>query len=167
MLQYHELISELARLVDEGATGTLFVRTADEHTARFAFHHGRIVGLAYRVTRGIAAVPHLRKISGASLQFTPDVVFTVGDEESLPATPQLLGLLGGTPVDPTKTRAAIATLLAEFAGDAAPGILDDVVGDKPLDSTLAWETAIERLALELDTGEVNQFVTRAKKILGR
>lgn len=166
MLPYAELLSEIGRLSQEGATGTLFVRTDEEHTARFAFQNGRIVGVAYRVTRGVAAFPLIRKIKRASVEFTPGVVFTVGDHESLPSTPQLLGLLGGAPVDAGKTRAAIETLLIEFTGDAATRIMEDVVGSARLDSTAAWQTVIERLALELDAGEVREFIARAKKILG-
>ncbi len=90
---YRQIVSELATLCGAGRTGTLFMATTDNQSARIGLTQGEITSLVFRNQRGLEALDHLRKIVAARINFT-DAVMDRGVRGDLPATPDLLGMLG-------------------------------------------------------------------------
>ena len=165
MLGYAELMTEIASLVESGATGTLFVRTHETHMARLVFDAGQLVGATYRVTHGMAALPLIRAITQCTTQFTAGYMFPRTADDNLPRTGEVLAILGATQVDPA-VRIEILALLGEFIGSSAESILDDVAARQPLDTPAGWHEAIDRLATEIEADQAPAFIAKAKKIVG-
>ena len=138
-LSYRQLMLELGALCAARRTGTMFIATTDNHSARIGVMLGEIVSLAFRAQRGMDAVDHLRKISAGRFSFS-DTVMDKGARHDLPDTADLLALLiGDDPVQPqprpfsapavtahagsaqlAMARAAIEEELTEFLGPIAP-----------------------------------------------
>jgi hypothetical protein len=139
VLSYRQLMLELGALCAAKRTGTMFIATADNHSARIGVMLGEIVSLAFRAQRGMDAVDHLRKINAGRFSFT-DTVMDKGAHHDLPYTADLLALLiGDDPVLPqprpfsaqavaahagnaqlARARATIEAELTEFVGPIAP-----------------------------------------------
>ncbi len=90
---YRQIVAELAALCGAGRTGTLFMATTDNQSARIGLTQGEITSLVFRNQRGLEALDHLRKIVAARINFS-DAVMDRGVRGDLPATPDLLGMLG-------------------------------------------------------------------------
>ncbi|MDH3714842.1 MAG: hypothetical protein OET44_13450 [Gammaproteobacteria bacterium] len=93
-----ELESEVARHVRERDSGTLFVRTADNHWGCFVFSEGSIVSLMCRGVRGTKSLVHLRKIAQCTYRF--DAGALLGEDVvDLPSTEEILEQLGGGDIE--------------------------------------------------------------------
>ncbi len=171
-----ELVAEVARLVARGATGTLFVRTVDSHTARIVIQAGELVGIAFRATRGVAAIPLLQEIADSSTEFTEGFVFPISTAEQLPSTSALLALLQASSgaaaaalAHDGACRAALEVLLEEFIGSYASQVMREISDDPPGPwggKRIDWAAAVDRMAAEGDAGQVNEFIQRARKLVG-
>src|SRR5215470_11213896 len=143
---YTELMRELGALCAARRSGTMFIATADNQSARVGIRDGEIVSLVFRNRRGLEAIEHIRKIAGGRFSFSDTIVDRVASGD-LPATADLLGLLAGrSPAPPVpkpasppspasspsprtssalspqlaKVQAVIESELTEFVGPIAP-----------------------------------------------
>ena len=143
---FADLARELGTLCTARRTGTLFIATTDNQSARIGIRDGEIVSLVFRNRRGLETIEHIRKIAGGRFNFSDTVVDRIAPGD-LPATADLLGLLAGrTPTPPpvkaivspveapsppprtssapapqlARVQAAIEAELTEFVGPIAP-----------------------------------------------
>src|ERR1700682_714310 len=89
---YRQIVTELAPLCRARRTGTLFIATTDNQSARIGLREGEISSLVFRNQRGLEAIIHLRKIGAARINFT-DAVMDRGPRGDLPMTVDLLDML--------------------------------------------------------------------------
>jgi hypothetical protein len=92
-LNYRDLLDLAARMVRAGESGTLFVRTDNNHSVIIGIQGGAIVSLSCGLKHGTAAIPMIRQMSEGSYRLDPGVVAYHADE--LPDTGVLLDLLAG------------------------------------------------------------------------
>lgn len=90
---YRQIVTELAGLCRARRTGTLFIATTDNQSARIGLREGEISSLVFRNQRGLDALIHLRKIVAGRINFT-DAVMDRGPRGDLPMTVDLLDMLG-------------------------------------------------------------------------
>jgi hypothetical protein len=130
---------ELGALCAARRTGTMFIATTDNHSARIGLMLGEIVSVTFRAQRGMEGLDYLRKISAGRFSFS-DAVMDKSAHQDLPDTADLLLLLiGDEPVLPqprrssapaaaahagntqlARARLAIEAELTEFVGPIAP-----------------------------------------------
>lgn len=101
---YAELLSELGRLCAAKRTGTMFIATTDNQSARIGLRQGDIISLVFRTQRGPEAIDRIRKITAGRFTFSDTVVDRVASAD-LPATPDLLSLLAGNGASPVVSAA--------------------------------------------------------------
>ena len=92
-LDYAALIEALVGFVRERRTGTMFIATESQHSARISLERGRIVSCSYYRYRGLDAIIQIRHIQRGSCKFL-DGVFNSAAETPLPETDELLRDLG-------------------------------------------------------------------------
>ncbi len=120
------MAAEVARHVREGSTGTLFVRSSDNHWGCFVFDNGSIVSLMCRGVRGVRSIRHLRDIGECTFRFDPEAILgeDIGD---LPDTREILQQLSGFDDDtPQRAISLSAAQLKQTVCDAAVLILGPV-----------------------------------------
>ena len=101
---YRQIVTELAALCRAQRTGTLFIATTDNQSARIGLREGEISSLAFRNQGGLEALINLRKIVAGRINFT-DAVMDRGPRGDLPMTVDLLAMLGTDdfpPIVPTR-----------------------------------------------------------------
>ena len=101
---YRQIVTELAALCRAQRTGTLFIATTDNQSARIGLREGEISSLVFRNQRGLEAIIQLRKIVAGRINFT-DAVMDRGPRGDLPMTVDLLAMLGTDdfpPIVPTR-----------------------------------------------------------------
>ncbi len=121
-----ELEREVALHVRQRSTGTLFVRTVDNHWGCFVFRHGDIVSVMCRGVRGIKGLLHLRSISQCTYRFDAEALLgeDVGD---LPTTEEILEQLGGGAIETLQRPIGLsAAELKKTVIDAAVAILGPI-----------------------------------------
>lgn len=184
-LTYSQLLGELWRLCAAKRTGTMFITTIDNHSARFALREGEIVSLGFGLKRGIEAIPLLRKIAGGRFTFSAEILAT-GETGTLPSTSELLDRLaeGATPLasppsppapaqpDPARLQRVqqlIEPVLAEYIGPMAAIICREyVLGASNLSQPDELRDLIEAIAKEIrDPAKEAQFKQQVLARLGR
>jgi len=145
-LSYDQLLTELGALCSAKRTGTMFIATTDNQSARIGLRQGEIVSLVFRTQRGLEALDHIRKITAGRFTFSDAVVDRVSSAD-LPGTSDLLEMLSGVDAPPpaatprsvssvparaiapaaaplvgqlAKVQAVIEAELTEFVGPIAP-----------------------------------------------
>jgi hypothetical protein len=98
-LSYGQLLAELSALCAAKRTGTMFIATTDNQSARIGLRQGEIVSLVFRTQRGLEALDHIRKVSAGRFTFSAAVVDRVLSAD-LPGTPDLLQMLSGGEASP-------------------------------------------------------------------
>jgi len=101
---YAELLSELSRLCAARRTGTMFIATTDNQSARIGLQQGDIISLVFRTQRGLEAIDRIRKITAGRFTFSDTVVDRVASAD-LPTTSDLLSLLAGSGAPPVVSAA--------------------------------------------------------------
>ena len=101
-ISYGELVKELGALCAANRTGTMFIATTDNQSARIGLREGEIVSVVFRTRRGLEAADHLRKIAGGRFSFSQTIVDRESSDD-LPSTSALLALLAGeaSPLPPS------------------------------------------------------------------
>lgn len=94
-----QLVAALRGLCAERRTGTLFVITGDNQTARFVLRQGEIVAAQFRVRRGLDALLHMRHVTSGRFNFTPDVAGPA-DAPALPPNHEILAILARQEIAP-------------------------------------------------------------------
>lgn len=118
-MPYNQLLTELGALCSARRTGTMFIATTDNQSARIGLRQGEIVSLVFRTRRGLEAVDGIRKITAGRFSFSDAVVDRVSSTE-LPYTADLLVLLSGADSPPPPVAAAPRTA-APVAAQPVPG----------------------------------------------
>ena len=95
LISYAALLSALQDLCSARQTGTMFIGTSDNHSARFTLNDGEIVACGYGARRGPKALAQVREISSGKYSFT-EAVFDRGAIPRLPPTEEVLSYLGVT-----------------------------------------------------------------------
>ena len=93
-MSYRQMMTELGTLCAARRTGTMFIATTDNHSARIGLRQGDIVSLVFRTQRGLEALDHIRKITAGRFSFS-DAVLDKAAHADLPYTSDLLALLVG------------------------------------------------------------------------
>jgi hypothetical protein len=157
-------------------SGTLFIITADNHVAQFILRNGEIVGLSYRLVRGLDALPSLRTFTAGRYRFVEEPIART--DPGLPPTPDLLALLtpehAGSGESPPSSppphmkqacesaRALIEPELTEFLGPMAALICQEHLARLPVLTSLHHVTRlVEAIAKEIgDPTKEAQFTQR-------
>ena len=177
---FSEIVSDLRRLSESGATGAVFVVTSDNQGAQFFLEQGKFVYLYYANRMGLDALGEMAAIRSGRYRFRPGGVPL--QRLQLPETGMILaalegardgaslGLSGGEPQSvatgaTTLTQARKQVLqgcLAEFVGPIAAMLCEEHFASAPdLDS------AIDALARELSSEtQSQQFSAMARARLG-
>ena len=175
MLDYDQLISELERLCVERRTGTLFITTWDNRSARFVISNGEILSCSYSIKRGRDAIPLLRGMKAGSYKFAEEM-FSSMDEAPLPPTAELLADLAGArpahvPVEKkgwiaTETTRTIKTELARFMGPIADILCEDYLA---VHGTVENPEQAARMtqALSARIGEITKRLEFVKRVQAR
>lgn len=122
----NQLERAVARHVDERSTGTLFVRTSDNHWGCFVFEQGEIVSLMCRGVRGARSLRHLRNINECTYRFDGDALLGE-DAGDLPSTAEILTQLRGgedpgavesgpIPLSATELKQTVCRAAVQFLG---------------------------------------------------
>ena len=183
-MSYRQLMTELRALCADMRTGTMFIATTDNHSARIWLRQGEIVSLVFRTQRGLEALDHIRKITAGRFSFS-DAVVDKGTQVDLPHTADLLALLLGeeSPLPPpasaprapgpaaqpadnpqlARARAVIESELTEFVGPIAPLLCREHIAraaaaGPPWD----WLLLVEAVAREIgDRAKEDRFKQQA------
>ncbi len=91
-LALRDLVGILQTLCTERRTGTMFVHTDTNHSARIGMTQGRIRFIAFGRYRGLDAVEQLKKMQYGKYSFSESILKS-GSELPLPPTPELLSQL--------------------------------------------------------------------------
>jgi hypothetical protein len=118
-MPYSQLLLELGALCSAKRTGTMFIATTDNQSARIGLRQGEIVSLGFRTRRGLEALDHIRKITAGRFSFS-DAVVDRGSSADLPYTADLLALLSGDDSPPPPAAPAAAGPRPAAPGRAAP-----------------------------------------------
>jgi hypothetical protein len=102
-VDYQALIEVLSDLVAQHQSGTLFITSAEQHSAHFVLNDGRVCAVGYRFKRGMSAVEAIRQMRAGSYRFEANIVCAKSTTD-LPDTQHLLALL--TDVEPAIGAAA-------------------------------------------------------------
>ncbi|MFO1423164.1 MAG: response regulator [Candidatus Competibacteraceae bacterium] len=94
---FDRLVLELRRLCKEKQSGTLFITTKEDRSARFVIRDGTVIGVTYGDKHGPEAIPLVKNIKEGHYTFSGNRAFLSYAESTarpLPGTPEILQLLG-------------------------------------------------------------------------
>ncbi len=103
-----QLVLEIHRLVRTGATGTLFVRTADDHLGCVVFASGEIVSVMFRGVRGMQGIEYVRSFNESTFRFDESALLWE-DPGDLPDTHEILRKLSEGAAKPPPSSQAAST----------------------------------------------------------
>lgn len=137
-LSYRQLMTELRRFCAEKRTGTMFITTTENQSARFVLRQGNIISMWFRLKGGVEALPFIKRIENGWFSFTADVV-DHGDHPVLPPTRELLTSLTGEsiPLGSPHSSSPINTLQLDRAQKAVESELAEFLG--PMASVICRE----------------------------
>ena len=190
-MSYRHLMTELGALCAAKRTGTMFVATTDNHSARIGLRQGDIVSLVFRNQRGLEALDHIRKITAGRFSFS-DAVVDKAPHADLPHTSDLLALLVGeeSPLPPpasappaaaaprpaapasaqpldnpqlARAQAVIESELTEFVGPIAPLLCrEHMARTAAAGPPWDWRELVEAVAREIgDRAKEDRFKQQA------
>ena len=95
LLSFDKVRSELLALCKDGQNGDLWLFTEEKHTAIISIHNGDIVGLRYRISRGVDALNKIKSIEKAKIRFQPGgAKMDRTGTAKIPSTADILHILG-------------------------------------------------------------------------
>jgi len=188
-VSYRQLMTELGTLCAGMRTGTMFIATTDNHSARIGLRQGEIVSLVFRTQRGLEALDHIRKMPAGRFSFSEALVDKV-TQEDLPRTTELLAMLVGDasllphpgppppptaaprapvaapPIDHprlTRAQALIESELTEFVGPIAPLLCrEHIARAAAAGPPWDWRELVEAVAREIgDHAKEERFKQQA------
>jgi len=189
-LTFSQLMELLTDLVDERQTGTLFIRSDDNHVITVGLEKGRINALFYGAKRGRNAIPLISQINTGSYRFESGVLTGVNQE--LPATPEILNLLrmreSSVPGAPTHSTPAthagsaishekrdrlcrqLKELLGDYLGPIAQMVFDDAMAESGAFYATPEQAKafIQKLTLDIDNPkEIEDFRNKAFEVFDK
>jgi hypothetical protein len=121
-LPLRDLIEILQTLCSERRTGTMFVHTDTNHSARIGMEQGRIVFIACGRYRGMDAIEQIKKIQYGKYSFTESIFNSRTKTPLLPTRELLLQLAWATVGDPSGTNGIAGPFSAWAGGPHSPPI---------------------------------------------
>jgi hypothetical protein len=91
---FDALMAALADYCGQRRSGTLFIVTSDNHSAKFVLENGELVACGYSLKQGHDALPLLRGIKECTFRFAADVFSSIS-ELPMPPTDKCLHYLRG------------------------------------------------------------------------
>lgn len=91
---FSRLKASLFELIGQGATGTLFVATVDNHAAQIVLSRGQLLGIAHNGLSNDAALRHLAAMAPLRFSFTPELIYPLMETLLPEQAEQLLQNLG-------------------------------------------------------------------------
>ncbi len=88
------LKASLFELVEQGASGTLFVATADNHAAQIVLSRGQLLGVAHNGMHHQRALAQLAAMAPLRFSFTPELIYPLPEALLPEQAEQLLQGLG-------------------------------------------------------------------------
>jgi hypothetical protein len=187
-LPYSQILDFLTELIDNKASGTLFIHSESNRAITIALNSGQIHALYFGARRGRRAIPLISDISGGSFRFEQSNL--VNTSHDLPSTPEILNELRNpinanhsSLTDSSTTFSCdkainedkkellcqeLKSLLLQYMGPIAEIVFDDAVddiGDFCVTPQLTKDL-INKLSEEIDnTAEIEQFRTNAYVVL--
>jgi hypothetical protein len=125
MKQAHEtlplpdIIEVLQTLCSERRTGTMFLHTDTNHSARIGMEQGRIFFVAYGRHRGMDAIEQIKNMQHGKFSFA-ESIFNSGSEIPLPPTTELLAQLALAAVGDPSVADGTDEPIAAWAKSARP-----------------------------------------------
>lgn len=153
-MPYSQLLMELGALCSAKRTGTMFIATTDNQSARIGLRQGEIVSLGFRTRRGLESLDHIRKITAGRFSFS-DTVVDRGSSADLPSTADLLALLSGDDSPPPPAAPAAAGPRPAALRTAAP-----VATHRVADPQLATAQAVIEAELTEFVGPIAPLLCR-------
>lgn len=168
-----QLLTEIRRLSDQRATGTLFITTEENRSAQICLEDGDIVLVYFNNKWGEAALKLLSEIPACKYRFQEGAV---SRKPPLPTTDQILRLLGAeltnppaatnSPVSATaiskEQKSILKNTLAAFIGPMA-----EFIGEDSLVGVQDLQTAIKVLAEEIpSSSQADKFREKIQQDLG-
>lgn len=172
-ITYKEFIELVQSMLTEKKTGTVFVRTDDNHSVIIGVRDGNIVSLSCGPRFGLEAIPLIKHLKTGSYR-VEDVAVDHHAEE-LPTSGKILELLkargdSATPVESqqavhsshevlrkfntSKASKKLCTLLQDYLGPIAPMVCEEAVSKMGEAQGLAkMHELVDRLANEIDDPE--------------
>lgn len=165
------IAAQIKKEINASSTGTLIIRSSDNHIAMLGFDKGVLVSLFCEGLRGFKAIPRFVKINGGTCRF--DRMLQGAPQSDLPSAAELLALLEyGDATShgeglPEETIACIGQFLSEYLGPIAPMLCKSQIeasgGVRGIDEA---EKMIKALAGEIsDETQRNQFMADALRCL--
>lgn len=166
-ITYKELTKLIEKLSSKKTSGTLFLRTEDNHSGMVMFRAGAVIGLTYGVSRGLKAIEEIRNISdGAYFTYR----FQEGrpppirqDLKSPEETLIALGVMVETSLEslaetPAETPAASAIPVSDPAPEPKPDAPPPPASDASAKTAAALAADADGSSLEMD-GLIRNILT--------
>jgi hypothetical protein len=127
VLSYAQLLMQLGAMCSARRTGTMFIATADNQSARIGVNHGEIVSLMFRFQRGIDALKQIRRITAGRCNFVDGPVQPPSPDD-LPYPADLRALMpdasavasSGTPAAPVASARSLPVPAVGTRSSAPP-----------------------------------------------
>lgn len=176
IIDYQELIENLSKLSQEKRTGTAFITTMDNHSARFSFYEGNITSCHFGPKKNYDAIPLIKQIDKCRFKFA-DGIFDDMHDIGLPNNSDVFDMLASyTDNEAVKSiekhdnlyhhEKEIAKLLADYIGPFATMICHELFDGKKNFSSEELKQIIGELSMEVDDMEKRaEFKNKALQIL--
>ncbi len=165
-LSYPQLVEELRRACVEKRTGTMMIATHDNQLARILLRDGEIVSISYRLKNGLDAVPLLKEITQARVKFSQGKTGADQANGALPATDEIMRMLGGikaVPPTPTPTAGTVGADQVPKALKIIETELTEFLG--PL-ANFVWTEHLERAGKPMTANKLRALVDGLAKEIG-
>jgi hypothetical protein len=187
-LTYLQLVEALTALVNNKASGTMFIRSQCNHAITFTLDAGRIYAVHHGPRRGLSAIPLIGQIAGGSYRF--DAAGPGRPPQELPSTAEILERLktpqgtieapaNASPADENDAVSAeqkhricheLKNLLMAHLGPIAEMVFDDTVDEKGdfCSTSERTQELIAKLASDIgDPAEIIQFREDAYRMVSK
>ena len=174
---FSRILETLEQLAEEGRSGTLFITTDDNHSARFVLENGEISAIGYSHLHGYHAVPKMQQIRSGSFRFVEGGFISM-EEVPLPKTDELLAMIregvsaegqGDNAIPPGAFSDTLETVQQELIlhlGPFADIVWDEYIEDNGVPKTQGeYSAMIQALAEEIDNPAKREDFKRKAKAL--
>lgn len=182
---YRQLMEHLSKLISDKRSGTLYIKSDDDHAGMISLRDGHIISMFCQSQHGQPAIEQIRKMSGATCRFDPNAPGI--DSGECPSTPEILRVLapggpesleipaaGEASASPAAVPKALEDLLAQLRmglqnriGPIATMVMDQALAESGrIEQANQVKALIDRLTREIDDKrEASSFATEARSSL--
>lgn len=167
LLDYPQLVEELRRACVEKRTGTMLIVTHDNQLARILLHEGEILSISYRLKNGREAVSLLKEITQARVKFSHGKAGGDQVNSGLPATDEIMHMLGGTKGAASATPVRTAgTVSADQVPKALKIIETELIEFLGPLANFVWTEHVERAGQPVTANKLRALVDGLAKEIG-